>query len=242
MNLLPLRRAGPAFRVLLAVLLGSALPVAQAQSFCASDGQPRPVALLERFTNADCAACWSDAATPRAGPGELAIDWVVPGEQGDDAPLSAVASRDAVERLQALGIARSTGLWHRKTRVTGQTGALRVAHGVPYGGYLGTSIDLKPVPGQARGQSWTYWLALVETLPAGTEGSPVARNLIRNVLQSTWNGPNKLLKKEQLRFFEARSMRLADGVNPERVRLIGWVEDGRGRVVSAAQSRCAEGG
>ena len=242
MNLPPLRSTAPALRLLLAVLLGGALPVAQAQSFCASDGQPRPVALLERFINADCADCWSDAATVRAGQGELAIDWVVPGEQGDDAPLSAVASRDAMERMKALRLPRGAGLWHRKAQVTGQAGALRVSHGLPYGGYLGTSIELKPSRSPARGQSWTYWLALVETLPEGTEGSPVARNLIRNVLQSTWNMRKQLLKGEQLRFFEARSMRLAEGVNPERVRLIGWVEDGRGHIVSAAQSRCAGGG
>ena len=38
------------------------VPAAHAQSSCASDGQPRPVALLERFINADCAACWAGSA------------------------------------------------------------------------------------------------------------------------------------------------------------------------------------
>ena len=37
-----------------------------AQSFCASDGQPRPLQLMERFINADCETCWTDPATPKA--------------------------------------------------------------------------------------------------------------------------------------------------------------------------------
>ena len=241
MNLPTLRSTAPALRLLLAVLLGGALPVAQAQSFCASDGQPRPVALLERFINADCAACWSDAATVRAGQGELAIDWIVPGSQGDDAPLSAAASRDALQRLEALRAPAGLDSSPRKTRVSGARGALRVAHGMALGGYMGASIELKPVPASARGKSWTSWLALVESLPAGTEGSPVPRNLVRNLLQSTWDGRKQLLNQER-RFFEARSMSLSEGVDPARVRMIGWVEDSRGRIVAAAQSRCAEGG
>jgi len=80
---------------------------------------------------------------------------------------------------------------------------------------------------------------MVETLPAGTENSPVERNLVRNVLQANWRNHKQLSNKEHIRFFEARSMRLTEGVNPARIRMIGWVEDEKGRVVKAAQSRCA---
>ncbi|MBH1957390.1 MAG: hypothetical protein I8H70_01715 [Burkholderiales bacterium] len=52
------------------------------------------------------------------------------------------------------------------------------------------------------------WLALVEPLPAGTEGSPVERNLVRNELSRIWNGRKQLLKDEQRRFFETRSSSL----------------------------------
>ena len=76
---------------------------AQGQSSCASDGVPQPAALVERFISADCESCWSDAETARPGRGELALDWIVPGSRGDDAPLSAAASRDSLARLQALG-------------------------------------------------------------------------------------------------------------------------------------------
>lgn len=37
-------------------------------------------------------------------------------------------------------------------------------------------------------------------------------------------------------------MSLAEGVNPARVSLTGWVEDASGRILSAAQSRCTTSG
>ena len=116
---------------------------------------------------------------------------------------------------------------------------LRVAHGLPLADYVGASIELKPIPASARGQNWTAWLALVETLPAGTEGSPVARNLVRNLFQPSWNMRKQLLKTEQLRFFDQRSMAVAPGVDASRLRVIGWVEDENGQIVAAAASRCA---
>ena len=70
----PLRPAA-----LLAVLLLTAAASAQAQPVCASDGQPQPVQLMERFINADCNSCWTDPATPQAAANEIALDWVVPG-------------------------------------------------------------------------------------------------------------------------------------------------------------------
>lgn len=161
-----------------------------AQSFCSSDGQPRPAALLERFISADCEACWKDPATPAAGSRQAALDWVIPGEKGDDALLSAVSSRDGPERLKALGLpAPGTSIAGTHV-VTGMKGAsLRVAHGLALSGYMGVSIELKPASSRAARQPLTAWLALVESIPQGTEGTPIPRNLIRNVLQLNWNGP-----------------------------------------------------
>src|SRR5450830_1597736 len=75
-----------------------------AQSFCASDGQATPVLLLEHFISADCESCWS--APPDAEPtnGALTLDWIVPSDQADEAPLSAAANRDALLRLETLGL------------------------------------------------------------------------------------------------------------------------------------------
>jgi hypothetical protein len=226
----------------LMVALAALAPAGQAwaQSFCASDGQPKPVQLLERFINADCESCWADPATPRAAANTLAIDWVLPGSKGDDAPLSAVAARESLDRLAALRQSPPAQSLASTLPVAGLKGAtLRVAQGLPLTGYLGTSIELKPIPAAAKGKQWTAWLALVETLPAGTENSPVERNLIRNVLQTTWDGSKPLSKGEQNRFFDQRSMSIAEGANPERMRVVGWVENEKGRVQAAAQSRCS---
>lgn len=230
----------PLAPVVLLVLVLTAAQAARAQAACASDGQAQPVALLERFINADCAECWADGGTAKAGAGQVALDWVVPGATGDDAPLSAVANRDGLLRLQALGKDVPSGSASQAVKVQPSTASrLRVAHGVALSGYVGVSIEFKPLPQQLRGKRLSSWLALVETIPPGTEGTPVERNLVRNLLQPNWILDSSLSKKERIRFFESRAMGVAEGTNPDRLRLIGWVEDDNGRVVAAAQSRCA---
>ena len=81
-------------------------------------------------------------------------------------------------------------------------------------------------------------MVLVETLPTGTEKSPVEKNLIRNLLQTNWDGRKQLLKTEQNRFYEIRSINIAAAANSSRLRVIGWVEGEKSLVVAAAQSRC----
>jgi len=234
------RPSALAFTSLIAALMALLAGQAYAQaSFCASDGQPRPRQVLERFINANCESCWADPATPKGGTGQLTLDWVLPGDKGEDAPLSAVAAREALDRLSALRQSPPAQTLASTLPVRGLQGAtLRVAHGLPLSGYLGTSIELKPIPAAAKGRQWTAWLALVETLPAGTEGSPVERNLVRNVVQLTWDGRKPPAKGSPNRFFEARSMSIAPGANPEHMRVLGWVEDDKGKVLAAAQSRC----
>jgi hypothetical protein len=221
-------------RLVFAVLGFCAAAGAYAQSSCDSDGQPRPVALLERFINADCEACWSDASTPKAGARELALDWVLPGNQGDDAPLATVARRDGIRRIESLhrAVPAKSDALHRKVKAGPQK--LRVAHGLPFNDYIGTSIELKP----GAGGPWKAWLVLVETIPAGVEGSPVERNLVRNAFQAQWDGTRALSKRERQRLFEARPMQIPEGAKGERLRVVGWVEDASGRVVAAAQSAC----
>ncbi|MDB5967088.1 MAG: hypothetical protein JWQ72_3588 [Polaromonas sp.] len=232
------RHRGHVRGALAAVLLAGAAHAAWSQAFCASDGQPRPRALLERFVNADCEGCWKDGATPKAAATQAVLDWVLPGSRGDEAPLSAVAVPEAAQRLQALGLAAPSGRSAATARVQPVGGALRVAHGVALSGYVGVSIAFTPGRGTGPVRPLTAWLALVEALPQGTEGSPVPRNLVRNVLQLTWDGRDPLSRKEQRSWRESRVMSVAAGANPERLRVIGWVEDGRGRLVAAAQSRC----
>jgi len=205
---------------------------AQAQlSACTSDGVPQPTALLERFINADCERCWSDAQTPDASAGALAIDWVAPGRRGGDAPLSAVATRDAEDRLTTLGKPAPQSADSHFTRRTGRgTPKLRVVHGPAVNDYIGASIEMP-----AGGGPWRASLLMVETLPAGTEGSPVVRNLVRNALVVDWPAQSRTPR------YELRSMQIPAGAKVDRLRVIGWLEDARGGVHAIAQSRCTHG-
>ncbi len=212
------------------MLLAAATTAHAQQTSCSSDEQPAPVALLERFISADCETCWQADSAPRPRAGELALDWIVPGGRGDDAPLSAAATRDAGERLRALGRKAPAGLDSVRTARQEAAGQLRVALGPAFNGYVGTSIQSL---GGGEGP-FTGWLALVETLPAGTEGSPVERNLVRNLLQVPWPAAPG-------RRFEARPMSIPEGAQPERLRVVGWLQDSRGKIRAISESRCDPG-
>ncbi|MEJ6022518.1 hypothetical protein [Ramlibacter sp. PS4R-6] len=198
----------------------------QAQpSSCSSDGVAQPAALLERFVNADCDSCWGSPQAPEAAAGSLAIDWVVPGSRGDDAPLSAVAVRDAQERLDSLRRKVPPDAATQFTARTASPYKLRIAHGLPINDYIGVAIEVSP-PAQGA----TAWLLLVETLPKGTEGSAVERNLVRNTFVTTAPGR-----------YEIRSMQIPEGAQPSRLRVVGWLEDSGGKIRAIAQSRCRKG-
>ena len=215
---------------------------AQAQSSCASDGAPPPTRLVERFINAGCEACWGDAATPAAPKDAAVLDWIAPNAQGDDAPLSAAALREATWRLQALATPLPAKTTTISLPVVPGGPPLRVAHGLAVNGYLGASVVLTLSADQARQaeqQGWNVWLIVVEAIAAGSDGTPVARNLVRNTLQPRWNWLSQPANAAgKLEFADTRPMSLPQGVKPERLAVLGWVQDSRGRVVAAAQSRC----
>ncbi|WP_423460481.1 hypothetical protein [Ottowia sp. VDI28] len=160
------------------------------------------------------------------------LDWVLPGQQGDDAPLSAVARREALQRLQFLGERVPDTQSSRSGKVQGGRHRVRVAHGLVLNDYVGASLRFTSRASLA--EPLTGWLALVERLPAGTEGSPVPRVLVRNLLvepipaRATGN-------MGQL----WRPMNVPPGAQPDRLGVVGWVSDARGRVLAVAQSRCA---
>jgi hypothetical protein len=212
----------------------------RAQSSCSSDGQAAPTRLLERFINADCQACWpAPGETPPAD--ALVLDWITPGSQGEAAPLSAAALRDSLWRLQALGQpvpARSAKWALPVATIPGLQ--LRVAHGLPLNGYLGASITLAlsaSLAAQAQREGWQAWLVVVETIAAGTEGTPAERHLVRNSLQPDWNwaGPTGT---GTWQFSETRPMSLPEGTQAQRLGVVGWVQDSRGHVLAAARSQC----
>ena len=121
--------------------------------------------------------------------------------------------------------------------MAGRGGAtVRVAHGVALGGYIGASIKARR-PSSDR-QPATAVLLLVETIAAGSDGTPIARNLVRNMLQAPWNGDSLLQNEKQMNWLERRPLSIPDGANPQRLRVVGWLQDGRGRLLAAAQSAC----
>jgi hypothetical protein len=207
-----------------AALLLALHQAALAQASCSSEGQAAPTALLERFISADCEACWTDAHAALPRPGAVALDWIVPGAGGDDAPLSAAARQDGLDRLQAMGRAMAP-----TTPLPTTLLPLRVARGPALGGYIGTSIALQAATDAVYGPL-TAWLALVETIPAGADGTAIERNLVRNTLVLDWSAPGE--------HAEIRPLSVPAGAQAARLRVIGWVEDASARVVAVAQSVC----
>ena len=210
------------------------------QSFCDSDGGATPLLLVEHFISADCAACWSaPQATPPAAQA-MTIDWIVPSAQGDEAPLSAAAIREAQMRLDRLGQTEPTTSIITTTPVLGGSAyQLQVAHGLSVGAYVGATIEFKTSGKAQPSMPVTAWLLLVETLPAGVEGAQSEKNLVRNVLVSTWARADERTEAGQSIFRELRPLSIAQGARAQRLRVMGWVQDASGQVLSAAQSVCA---
>lgn len=216
-------------RLLPTVLLALLLPAA-GHAACSSEGVRSPDAVLERFISADCADCWTDAATPKAGRSDLAIDWILPGRGADTAPLAQAARVEAAERLQALRrAAPSRSVTLRSVRTPGPA-RMQVALGQPVSDYAGVLVEVDGIRRAHRA-----WVLLVEELPAGTEGSPVVRRLVRGAFQV-----QALRTQEGKAWNQLRSMQLAEGVQPDRLRVIGLLEDARGRLVAAVRSRCRD--
>ena len=242
---------------LLLLGLTSLLNAVYAQSSCSSDKQPRASALVERFLMADCGDCWGKAPAGKSPASPITLDWIVP-TKGDDAALSAAAVRDSLTRLGSAMVPAGQTLERRKasTPATGKTPAalppvppvrLRVAHGLGFNGYIGTSIGLYSASSGAKAlkkwpQGMTAHIALIENLPAGAEGSPIARNLVRNYQMSPLNGQTMLYKKEregEQIFFDSRPLSVPEGAKPERLAVVGWLEDAQGNVLQAVGSKCA---
>lgn len=224
---LPARR-WPRLAVLAGLLCAALGAQAQALS-CSNDGQAAPTALLERFMDADCSDCWIDPRAPLPARGALVIDWVRPSGVGDDAAMSAVALTEAQDRLQALGLnGDAPSTQHLGRSASGAR--LRVVQGFVVAGHLGAKLRYRP----ATAQPYTAWLLLVEQLPPGTEGSPVARQLVRAAAElrpGTRGG-------RPLPLDETRAFRVPEGAQPERLRVLGWVQDARGRLQALGQTHC----
>lgn len=208
-----------------ALLLALGQP-AIAQSSCSSDGQPAFQSIRDRFISADCEACWTAPQTAPPGPQAIALDWILPGALGEDAPLSAAARPEGLERMQTRQQAATNPATSAPLQAPPQ---LRVARGPLLSGYVGTSIAL--LPADAPTGPLTAWLVLVESIPAGEDRTPIARKLVRNALLLNWSATANGRQ-------ELRAMSVPEGAKPERLQVVGWVEDAGGHTLTAVQSHC----
>lgn len=215
---------------LLAGLLGMLVCAASAAQglSCSNDGRPAPTALLERFMDADCSACWSAPSAPPPA-AALLLDWVLPSPRGEEAAMSAVALSEAADRLEALG--PQAAPQHLSRRAASHR--LRVVQGFAFNGYLGATLSYTP----RSGRPYTAWMLLVEQLPAGREGSAVARQLVRAAVEirpGTRGGRPSAIQ-------DTRAFRVPEGANVEQLRVLAWVQDDRGRLLGLGQSHCGPG-
>jgi len=216
--------------ILGAGLLAGVAMAGSARAACPGPGAP----LAETFIAADCPGCWA-GASPAAGVG-WQLDWITPA--GDNAPLAAAALADAAERLQRHGAAAPTPAAPqllRRASVQARPGlSLRVGAGPAWRGYFGVQLSLLPPPRPAWPAGTTAWLALVELLPAGSEGNSAPRVLVRSVA-----GPLPLDgARPGQRLTHLRALRWPDTAKPERLQARAWLEAPDGRIIAMAADGC----
>lgn len=204
--------------------------------------QPAPpcpgsgAAVLERFIAADCPACWAADGSPHPAAARPAwlFDWITPVPAGDDAALAAAASpegRARAERLQAPVPASAEQQVRRQDRLPMLKGLrLQVQSGPAWSGYFGLQLTVQGVvpPGSSG------WLALVEHLPAGSEGSALPRQLMRSVV-----GPLSLEGAARRGGTQhLRALRWPTGAEPARLEARGWIEAADGQLLAVNEARC----
>ena len=204
--------------------------------------------------NADCIGCWSATEAAHDPAREWLFDWIAPSAQSADAPMSAAALTAAAERMARAGRAASTGApsGAPSGATTGATTdattestttrllrtrlpqrprlQLRVQSGPAWNGYFGLQVTIR---GQAPAGA-TAWMALVEPLPVGTDGSGLTRELMRSV---TGPLPLRLTTSKQA-LTHLAALRAPDGALPERLRARAWIEGADGRILAVASDAC----
>lgn len=119
---------------------------------------------------------------------------------------------------------------------------LQVASGPAWNGYFGLQMSLQAArAGSNRAglpAGSTAWLALVELLPPGTDGSPVARALVRSVAGPLPLDGLAVAPSPDQPLSHLRALRWPDGARPERLQGRAWIEAPSGQVLLMAADRC----
>jgi hypothetical protein len=186
---------------------------------------PAPTVFLERFVPADCEACWQGATRRDRRAGQLVLDWIVPA--GEGAPLAAAALPEAAERA---GKVSREAQWRSTTLKRGAAPLVRIADGPGWNGYVGLRLVVtrrSTVPADA-----VAYAALVERVPAGSEGTRVDRQLVRALIGPV--GLGELATAPAMEHMSA--VRLPDTERPDRLGSVAWIETAKGEVIAATQS------
>ena len=83
-----------------------------------------------------------------------------------------------------------------------------------------------------------------ELVPAGPAAAlrgvehEAQRHLVRAAFNPPWDLPRAPTAAERQRLWESRPLRIPEGADPGRLKVVGWVEDAQGRIRAIAESRC----
>jgi hypothetical protein len=198
---------------------------------CTASAAPctAPQILVERFVSAQCTACWRAVPPLPAASADAAfvLDWVVPAQP--DAPLGAMASPEASVRAARSGGVRDDEAMTQTTPLAARSALqLQVEDGPAWNGYIGVQLQVRATTSRPLPTGLAVYLALVERIAPGEDGSPVARQLVRAVV-----GPlplDGLADGRVLRHL--RALRVPETPKPERLSAVGWLETPAGRVLA----------
>ena len=193
--------------------------------------------MREFFIAADCRHCWGEAAAEARPPAGWRFDWIVP--TAVDAAMAVAAlpeAADRAERLPGAGgrPAPGTQSAHQRPALPArQAPRLSVVSGPAWQGYIGVELSLRHAGGRRWPAGSSAWIALVELVDAGTEGTPVARALMRTVA-----GPLPLPQAGSQPLKHLRALRWPSTALPERLQARAWIEGPDGAVLAVAADRC----
>jgi hypothetical protein len=193
-----------------------------------------PKLLLERFISAECEACWQAVPpipTPTQSGTPFVLDWIVPSARNDPAPWSALAVPEATPRAARAGSLRNDEVLTQSTPLPARSALrLTVEDGPAWNGYVALKLEASYGSSRALPPGLAAYLALVERIGAGDDGSPVARQVVRTVI-----GPLPLDGLAQGRKVDhLRATKLPATTKPERLSVVGWLETPAGRVLAIA--------
>lgn len=207
-----------------AIVLSILASLAMVSGSRAATDCPAYRTLLERFISADCEACWKSGDEPDGAP--LVLDWIVPSARGDDAPLAAAAAPEAASRVGALAASHTRERWH--ALAAPRDWDLAIEDGPAWNGYIAARLRVAR-GGEPRTREVDIYIALVERVPAGEEGTPIERMLVRSVA-----GPMPL-HAESASATHLRAFRIPQGSRPQRLTAVAWLQGADGVVLAAAR-------